>query len=87
MIKAIVRSGVLVPHNPLPDDWTDGTEVDVDRSNPSDRASDEIDRWLAELNAIASQGDPADDQLLETALAERQREQKELAHKKAGMHA
>jgi hypothetical protein len=30
MIKAIIINGVIVPRDPLPDDWHEGTEVAVE---------------------------------------------------------
>ncbi len=85
MIKAFVKNGVVVPSDPLPENWTDGTEVEVDKPAVAVEACDEIDRWLAELEAIAAEGDPDDDRRLEAALQQHRREQKELARKKAGL--
>ena len=33
MIKAVVKNGVVVPRDPLPQDWREGTEVDVEKSS------------------------------------------------------
>jgi hypothetical protein len=30
MIKALVTKGVIVPRDPLPEDWQEGTEVAVE---------------------------------------------------------
>ena len=85
MVTAIVKNGVLVPREPLPADWTEGTEVEVDKPIYTTSSGDEIDRWIAELDAIAAEGDPEDDRRLEAVLLERRREQRELARKKAGL--
>jgi hypothetical protein len=29
MIKAVITNGVIVPRDPLPEDWREGTEVAV----------------------------------------------------------
>ena len=83
MIKAIVKNGVVVPRDPLPADWQDGTEVEVDKPAEPSNLPDEIDHWLAELNAIAAGGNPEDDRRLQVAIESHQREQKELARKRA----
>jgi hypothetical protein len=84
MVTAVVKNGVFVPRDKLPDDWQDGTVVEVEKpACPSVANGDEIDRWLAELEAIAAGGDRAADRRLEAALADHKREQKELARKKA----
>jgi hypothetical protein len=85
VIKALVKNGVVVPCDPLPTDWQEGTEVEVERLLPPPMQEEEIDRWLADLEAIASQGDPEDDRRLDEVLAENRRFQKELARKKAGL--
>lgn len=49
MIRAIYRDGVIYPKDPVPQEWADGQEVQVDwePSEPSDDPA-EIDRWAAE---------------------------------------
>ena len=70
MVKAVVRNGLIVPRHPLPQDWTEGTEVEVDKAPSPLESSDELDRWFAELEALAAQGDPEDDRRLDEAIRE-----------------
>jgi hypothetical protein len=79
MIKAVVKNGVIVPCDPLPENWQEGTEVEVDKSLCPPGAGDELDHWFAELQAIAAEGDPEDDRRLEEALREIRPREKELA--------
>jgi hypothetical protein len=47
MIKAIISNGSIVPRDPLPDDWAEGTEVAVERcvtTPPTDRRA--TDAWM-----------------------------------------
>jgi hypothetical protein len=85
MVKAIVNNGVFVPQEPLPNDWTDGVEVEVDRPAPTADELAALDRWYAELEAQASQLDPEDDRILKEAVAQIQRQEKELARKQLGL--
>ena len=49
MIKGIISNGVVIPRDPLPDDWKEGTEVAVERF-PADavavRDSACTDAWM-----------------------------------------
>lgn len=88
MIKAVVKDGVVVPRDPLPDDWQEGTEVEVQRTGSNGTAENGIhptDAWMNEVEAIAAQGDPADDQRLEAAIQKLRRREKDLARKKLGL--
>ena len=85
MVKAIVKSGVIVPKSPLPEDWTEGTELEVEKHLSSSDSNSELDRWFAELESIASQGDPNDDLALNEALQLIRQQEKELARKKIGL--
>lgn len=85
MVKAIVKKGVFVPQEPLPSDWTDGIEVEVDRSSPTTQELEALDRWHAELEAQASQLDPEDDRILKEAIALIRRQEKDLARKELGL--
>jgi len=52
MIKAVVSKGVIVPRDPLPEDWQEGTEVAVEKFS-SDTAVDKdihpTDLWMDEV--------------------------------------
>jgi hypothetical protein len=85
MIKAIVKNGVVVPRDPLPPDWQEGTEVDVEKSNRAvENGVHPTDAWMNEVESIAAQGDPADDLRLEAAVQDVRRREKELAGKRLG---
>ena len=86
-MKAIVKNGLFVPQDPIPSDWKDGTEVEVQKmegSQPSGTVHP-TDAWMDEVEAIAAQGDPEDDKRLDAAIQEIRRREKELARKKLGL--
>ncbi len=88
MIKAVVKNGVVVPRDPLPADWREGTEVEVEKSPTAAGSANGIhptDAWMDEVEAIAAQGDPADDLRLEAAIQAVRRREKELARQKRGL--
>src|SRR5439155_25919295 len=81
MIRAIVRNGVVVPRDPLPQDWGDGTEVDVEKvaRSETDTNAHTADTWMDEVERCAAQQDPTDDLRLQQAIDEERRLAKELA--------
>jgi len=88
MIKAIISNGVIVPREPLPDDWQEGTEVAVELfPGELEQAEDksDTDKWMDEVEATARLGNPMDDQRLEAAIQEIHRREKELARKRLGL--
>jgi len=87
MIKAVVTNGVIVPRDPLPENWREGTEVTVEEFAGPTPAGDThpTDAWMDEVEAIAQQGDREDDQRLDAALREIRHRERELAHKKLGL--
>lgn len=87
MIKAVISKGVIVPRDPLPEDWQEGTEVTVARlPDPAAAGADThpTDVWMDEVEAVALRGSPEDDQRLDAALQDIRRREKELARKKLG---
>ncbi len=87
-MKAVVKNGVIVPRDPLPEDWTEGTEVDVERAAGEPGARNGVhptDAWMDDVEAITAQGDPEDDLRLDAAIQEIRRREKDLARKKLGL--
>jgi hypothetical protein len=88
MIKTVVTKGVIVPRDPLPDDWHEGREVAVAKL-PGDAAIEAnphpTDAWMDEVEAIARKDNREDDQRLDAALQEIRRRENELARKKLGL--
>jgi hypothetical protein len=85
MIRAIVNHGVIVPRDPLPDDWQEGTEVAVEKSpqsGPAENGVHPTDAWMDEVEASAAQGDPEDDKRLEAAVQSIREREKDLARQK-----
>lgn len=78
MTKAILKNGVFEPAGPLPSDWSEGTEVEVEKSlrNPDTTTTDE---WMNDVERSAQESDPDDADLLREAIAEIRSQAKELA--------
>ena len=82
MIKAIITKGVIVPRDPLPEDWPEGTEVAVEKVTDASTAGNHVnptDVWMDEVEALARQGDPQDDKNLAVAIDEIRRREKPIS--------
>jgi len=82
VIKAVVKGGVVVPRDPLPDDWQDGTEVEVAKTASNGAGATgihPIDAWMEDVERCAARQDPADDLRLQQAIDEERRLAKESA--------
>src|ERR1700735_2315053 len=77
MPKAILRNGHIHPLEPLPAEWREGQELDVEPSQlqPNTEPSPaEIDRDFQELDALCALGDPVEDERLALLLEEAHRQ-------------
>ena len=59
-MRAVLKNGLIHPQEAVPEDWSEGTEVEVRkrktrRSKPS---QDRADEWIDAVEASAAQGNP-----------------------------
>ena len=83
MIRAVVKSGMIQPLEPLPANWDDGREVVVDElDNGSANGPGELDVWSSDMNALtAGLTDPDEWREIETALTDADRQAKALVRR------
>jgi predicted DNA-binding antitoxin AbrB/MazE fold protein len=78
MTKAVLKDGVFRPVGPVPADWAEGAEVEVELTkNIAD--STDSDLWKAEMDRAVAEIDEEDARTLRDAIAEIRAEAKELA--------
>jgi hypothetical protein len=83
-MKAVLKNGVICPQEPLPRDWNDGTELHVEKSSSrTNDTGDELDRWMARVQASADAMDSEDEMILNTSIRELRQQARELARKEA----
>ena len=47
-MKAILKNGAILPQEPLPKEWPDGTQLEVAKAPVDEKTTnDELDRWMA----------------------------------------
>jgi hypothetical protein len=88
MAKAVLKNGIIYPLEPLPTDWKDGQELQVECTTCSDEFSSsatEIDRDFTVLAAMCADGDADEDARLELALEEAHRAAKNQVRPQMGL--
>ena len=80
MPRAVLQKGVIYPVEPLPSDWRDGMEVNIERI-PENYSAPTADEWMDEVEALAAQLPPEVDEQLATSIARLRQEAKELARR------
>src|SRR5262245_3413431 len=70
MLKAIVKHGAIVPLEPLPPDWREGTTLQVDATEELEPSRAEIDRFFDELDRLCADADPGDAARIDAAVRE-----------------
>jgi hypothetical protein len=84
MLKAVVKNGAIHPVEPLPPDWTEGVELEVQKTSDALQAKWR-DNWLTEMNALCADSTPEQEAGLDDALNELKRASKELARRRMGL--
>lgn len=84
MIRAILKNGKIKPVDELPEHWREGQELIVDGGDPSDDPAD-LKKWYEELIALSAQIPTADHERLAAALAEQDRQAKEVVRREMGL--
>jgi gluconate kinase len=83
-MKAVLKNGLIHPQEPVPQDWTDGTELHVEKSALGHaETNDDLDQWMAKVQACANRMDPEDEVILEKSIREIRQQARDLARKEA----
>lgn len=84
MLKAILHKGVIVPTEPLPVDWQDGTPLEVAKVEP---AAVDIDAWAAFMNQLCADSTAEDEAAMRGAIEEHRRQAKAQTRRDMGLSA
>src|ERR1700733_11205183 len=81
-MKAILKNGAIVPEEPVPKDWDDGTQLRVEKMPPAEAPpNDDLDRWMEAVQAAADDMDAEDEIILEKTIREIRGQARDLARK------
>ena len=79
MPRAVLKNGSIVPIDPLPKEWVEGTELEVDQAKP-DQSAQSLEEWYRELEQMCSENTAADIDQLEAALQNADDRAKQAVH-------
>ena len=82
MLKAVLRQGVIVPLEPLPEDWEDGAALEVARAEAPRM---DIDEWAQTMNQLCADSQPEDEQAMLRVIADHRREAKAQTRREMGL--
>lgn len=86
MLRAVLKNGLIHPLDPLPPEWTDGRELQVNDAQEQNESPEAIDRWFRRLQALEPPlDDPKEIEKMQVFLAEIRRQDREIGRRKAGL--
>lgn len=84
MVKAILEHGTIQPLSPLPGNWSNGQELVITEAPPADESQD-LEQWSREIDRLAAAFPPEDFDFVDAALAEADKEAKEMVRRQMGL--
>lgn len=84
MLKAVLRQGSIVPLEPLPPEWEDGTALEVAKT---ESPGVDIDAWARSMNELCADSCEEDEQVMRRAIEEHRRQAKEQVRGEMGLSA
>ena len=84
MLKAVLRQGAIVPLEPVPAEWEEGTALEVARSGapPLD-----IDSWAKTMNQLCSDSAAEDEETMRRAIDQHREQAKAQMRREMGLSA
>jgi len=69
MLKAILRQGAIVPLEPLPSDWAEGAQLEIDITDaPNSSSPFDIDEWARTMETLCADSSVDDEQVMRQAI-------------------
>jgi len=84
MLKAVLKKGVIVPLEPLPPEWEDGSTLEVEKS---ESPLVDIDVWARSMNELCADSTTEDDEAMRLAIDEHRQQAKAKMRREMGLSA
>jgi hypothetical protein len=84
MLKAVLREGVIIPLEPLPPEWEEGTALEVAKVNATQL---DIDAWTKCINQLCTDSAAEDEAIMLNAIDEHRRQAKAQTRRNMGLSA
>ncbi len=85
MTRAVVKNGVIVPIDPLPEEWADGRELWVEEHIQSKNSNQPLDEWIQDVEKSAAEVDQKDWEEMQAVLDAMHKEAKEQVRREMGL--
>jgi hypothetical protein len=82
MLKAVLRQGAIVPLEPFPPEWEEGTSLDVAKSP---NAVVDIDAWAMSMNQLCAESQRDDEEAMYRAIEEHRQQAKAQVRREMGL--
>jgi hypothetical protein len=82
MLKAVLRNGAIVPLDPVPKDWEEGTSLEVVRINGS---TVDIQDWAKQMERLCAASSDEDEESMHAAIKEHRRQAKAQTRREMGL--
>ena len=82
MLRAILRKGTIVPLEPLPADWEDGSALEVAKAESN---TVDIDAWAKMMDEVCVDSSAEDEQRMQAAIDEHRRQAKAQTRREMGL--
>jgi hypothetical protein len=73
MLKAILRNGTIVPLEPLPTEWEEGSTLEVAKT---DAANVDVDAWAKLMDRLCADSPAEEEARMQAAIDEQRRQAK-----------
>jgi hypothetical protein len=84
MLKAVLRKGAIVPVDPVPSDWEEGTALEVAKSK---EGAVNIDAWAKMMNELCAASSADEEERMRKAIDDHRRQAKAQVRKDMGLSA
>jgi hypothetical protein len=81
-VKAVIQKGAIVPLEPLPPEWGEGTTLEVART---DAAAVDIDSWAETMNRLCSDSPAEEEARMQAAIDAARRQAKAQVRRDMGL--
>jgi hypothetical protein len=82
MLKAILKKGAIVPLEPVPAEWVEGTTLEIAKM---DTAILDIDAWAELMNRLCADSPIAEEVKMQAAIDEQHRQAKAQTRRDMGL--
>jgi hypothetical protein len=82
MLKAVLRNGAIVPLEPVPPEWEEGTPLEV---VPAANGTTDIDAWARAMDQLCADRPAEEEVRMQAAIDEHRRRAKVQARREMGL--